>query len=489
MEHTHGEILLLGTCTFEPTNLTLRDASGTPCRLRSQSLHVLAELAHARGQVVSHDDLIEAVWPGTTVTDDSLVQCIKDIRAALFDSERRIVKTVIGQGYALNARMVSDKSGSLPTVFVDHFKVTGGSADAEELADRLFEEIIVRLASRVGIIVVSDPAQKSKACYVISGRSSSSEDQARIFVQIERSARGENIHASVEQASGAEIWELPIRIADKIASHLRVFSITNDGLEFLARDDASLSAQELMAKAAWHMTELQREGWYVAQKSLSIAVELEPANPIALAMLASMQTQMIPLIPFNELPQDVGRAFDLSQRAVEHGQSIDYVLRTRGNLRLWCRGDHDGARFDCERALSINPIFHLAHLTIATSEILSGEFKSGSQRLEEMMRRAVIDPQNPFYFSLIALAEVLSGHEEAAIVAAREGYERNPFGSWNALVYAVTALNDSNITSSDSFKRMVQRIDLPAQHFLDLPFTDPGIAEELVTRSRAVGLV
>jgi len=488
MDGENQGTLLLGTCTYDPGRLTLRDASGATLHLRSQSLRVLSALAQARGQVLSRDFLVDSIWPGIAVTDDSLVQCIKDIRSALSDADRQIVKTVVGQGYVLSARTAAEAAASPPKICVELFRVSGGSAEAAELADALFEELVIRLTPRAGMSVITDPARRGEASYVISGRVSVRSGQARIFLQIARSGRGEDIHAATEEASGEDIWGLPGRVADTIASRLRVLMIAGDGSELVSRDDAGLSPQQLMAKAAWHLCRFRRENWHAARASLEAAVKIAPENPVALAMLASWDTQMIPLIPFDELPADVDRAMDLSQRAVEHGQSIDYVLRTRGNLRLWRLGDHDGARLDCERALQINPIFHLAHLTIATSEIFSGELSAGTLRLEEMMRRAPADLQNPLYFSLIALANLLAGKKDMALAAAREGFERNPLGSWNALVLAAVAADDASLTQEREFRRMVGKIDLPARHYLDLPFTDRLHGVDLAARAAAAGV-
>lgn len=478
--------LILGSSTFDVSTRTLRDGSGAIVPLRSQSLKVLAELARTPGQLVSREALVEAVWSNVAVTDDSLVQCIKDVRAALVDHNKTIVKTVVGHGYILNGRTAADPIGTLPVIFVDRFRA--GSAILEELSEALFEELMVRLSPRRGVAVVTDPDRRHEAKYLISGRVSERSGTARIFFRIARHGKSEDLHAETQQAEGDAIWELPGLVADAISAQLRVRMIMGDGSEFSEVDDFTLSAQELMAKAAWHMCRFRRQNWRSARASLEQAVRLAPDNPIALSMLASVETQMIPLIPFSEISPNPDRAMALCDRAVELDQSNDWVLRTRGNVRLWLFGDHDGARQDCRRALAINPSFHLAHLTIATSEILSGEFENGARRLEEMIRRVSFDPQNPLYFSLIAIAKLLDGQIDVAVDMAHEGHERNPLGAWNALVYAASAADDACIKDTAAFHRMVQRVALSPSHFLDFPFTHPGMGEVLRARAQQAGV-
>jgi pimeloyl-ACP methyl ester carboxylesterase/DNA-binding winged helix-turn-helix (wHTH) protein len=72
-------------------------------RLRPKSHDVLRYLAEHVGQLVSKEELIQAVWSGTFVTDDSLVQCVREIREALHDEDHRIIKTVPRRGYLFAA--------------------------------------------------------------------------------------------------------------------------------------------------------------------------------------------------------------------------------------------------------------------------------------------------------------------------------------------------------------------------------------------------
>jgi pimeloyl-ACP methyl ester carboxylesterase/DNA-binding winged helix-turn-helix (wHTH) protein len=77
-------------------------------RLRPKSFDVLRYLAEHAGRLVSKDELIQAVWPSISVTDDSLVQCIKDVRTALSDNPHRIIRTVLRRGYVFAAEVSGD---------------------------------------------------------------------------------------------------------------------------------------------------------------------------------------------------------------------------------------------------------------------------------------------------------------------------------------------------------------------------------------------
>jgi pimeloyl-ACP methyl ester carboxylesterase/DNA-binding winged helix-turn-helix (wHTH) protein len=70
-----------------------------PVELRPKAFDVLRYLVENWGRVIGKDELIKAVWPGSSVTDDALVQCVKDVRHALCDTDHRIIKTVPRRGY------------------------------------------------------------------------------------------------------------------------------------------------------------------------------------------------------------------------------------------------------------------------------------------------------------------------------------------------------------------------------------------------------
>jgi DNA-binding winged helix-turn-helix (wHTH) protein len=83
----------------------LRGASELP--LRRQSFEVLRYLAEHVGEVVSSDELIEALWSSRPADNNASVgQCIKEIRRAIGDDARWIVKTVSGRGFEFMAEVV-----------------------------------------------------------------------------------------------------------------------------------------------------------------------------------------------------------------------------------------------------------------------------------------------------------------------------------------------------------------------------------------------
>ena len=80
---------------------TLRAADGSAPVLRPQSFATLRYLIENPDRLVTKDELMQAVWHGIAVTDDSLVQCIHDIRRAIGDEAHTILVNVPRRGYRL----------------------------------------------------------------------------------------------------------------------------------------------------------------------------------------------------------------------------------------------------------------------------------------------------------------------------------------------------------------------------------------------------
>src|SRR5689334_15683585 len=77
---------------------------GEELKLRPKSFKTLIYLVENSGRLISKEELIGAIWPDVAVTDDSLVQCLIEIRKALGNAQR-CIKTVPRRGYIFDAQV------------------------------------------------------------------------------------------------------------------------------------------------------------------------------------------------------------------------------------------------------------------------------------------------------------------------------------------------------------------------------------------------
>lgn len=129
----------------------LRTAEGKAVDLRSQSAEVLSALAARAGEIVTKDALMQAVWPDTFVTDDSLTQCIADIRRALRDDKHMIVETFPKRGYRLNADRVHRRLATvLAADAVGYSRLMSKDEEGTLATLRAHRQIIDRLIEQYG---------------------------------------------------------------------------------------------------------------------------------------------------------------------------------------------------------------------------------------------------------------------------------------------------------------------------------------------------
>ena len=85
--------------------------AGLEIKLRPKVYETLLYLVRHAGQLIGKQELMQVVWPDSAVTDDSLVQCMLELRRALDDHEQRLFKTVPRRGYVFIAPVTQCDTG------------------------------------------------------------------------------------------------------------------------------------------------------------------------------------------------------------------------------------------------------------------------------------------------------------------------------------------------------------------------------------------
>ncbi len=107
----------------------------TAVRLEPKVMEVLVCLAHRAGEPVSKEELIQAVWPDTFVTDDVLKRCISELRRVFDDDAREphVIETIPKRGYRMIAAVepVSEGPAAIPRGLPDREDVSEGTRGKE----------------------------------------------------------------------------------------------------------------------------------------------------------------------------------------------------------------------------------------------------------------------------------------------------------------------------------------------------------------------
>jgi TolB-like protein len=178
-----SEILLFADFRFDPAGggLFRRDARGAfaPVTIGSRALDLLAALIDRRGDVISKEEIMAAVWPKTAVEEANLFAQISALRAILDkeQSGQSCIQTVTGRGYRFIApvtqcagfrstaaetlepthRGVSNRGDLGPprlAVVVLPFANIGGDPTQDYFADGVTESLTTDLSRISGAFVI-----------------------------------------------------------------------------------------------------------------------------------------------------------------------------------------------------------------------------------------------------------------------------------------------------------------------------------------------
>ena len=98
-------VYVFGDCEIDEARFELR-RRGAVVKVEPKTFDVLSYLIKCADRVVSKDELLDAVWPGQTVSESVLPKCVAAARRAVGTARGRgeVIQTVHGRGY----RFVAD---------------------------------------------------------------------------------------------------------------------------------------------------------------------------------------------------------------------------------------------------------------------------------------------------------------------------------------------------------------------------------------------
>ena len=136
--------------------------------LRPKAFQLLRFLIENQGRLVPKDELMEAVWRTSVVTDKSLTNCISELRRALRDGEQRVIRTVSRRGYIFTPSVSTQQVGltegptsgeptfpDKPSVVVLPFINMSEDPRQEYFSDGITEDITTELSRFTDLFVIA----------------------------------------------------------------------------------------------------------------------------------------------------------------------------------------------------------------------------------------------------------------------------------------------------------------------------------------------
>jgi len=405
--------------------------------LRPQTFAILRHLIANPDRVVTKGELIDAVWHGAAVTDDSVVQCIHEIRRALKDDRHTLLQTAARRGYRLVApqQRPPDPPSTGPSIAVLPFKPLSRTLDGTEFADGLLTDLVISLSKIRGLTVTAhtgicagdsrDLASRLGVRYLVDGTVRSSGNRVRVSAELIDGASGARVWSARVDSGNGDILEQQERLAGQIAGTIEP-SIRRAEIERARRKGSgSLDAYDLCLQAVPYALSNTAENGEKALGLLAAALALDPDYLPAHAYAAWCHEQRYLRNGFK--PEDRMDALAHADLALgvnsDDPQAISIAAFVRANLTR----DYDAAVRSIDRALAINERCSLA---LGFSALVSAH----SERRDRAIGHARLalelsppdDPMNYHPYCALAVAHLFAGEFAEAAENAAATIRSNP---------------------------------------------------------------
>ncbi len=431
----------VGSWLIDPS-LNNMSAEGKTVRLEPKVMGVLLCLAGHPGETVSKEQLFQAVWPNTVVTEDALKRCIAELRRAFNDDARQpsIIETISKRGYRLIAPVVVPITSTTvaenavsDSIVVLPFINISGDLENEYFADGITEEIIDALAQIPDLQVVARSSAFSfkgkhvdlrivgkelNVRTVLEGSVRRCDNHLRITVQLVNAADGYHLWSERYDREMKDVFAIQEEIARGIAQRLKITFPWN-ARPLIKTGTPNLEAYQSYLKGR---AQLYKRGPTLscALACCQQAVDLDPGYALAWAGLADCYTTLCwygLAAPKDSMP----KAMDAARRAVALDSSLAEghgALAMAATLGTWNRVE---AEFEFLRAIQLNPKYiqaldwYALFLQLSEGRLMEG--------MEQAKLALASDPLSDYAHAVYALTCVFAGETAEGVMAGRRAVE------------------------------------------------------------------
>lgn len=492
MDPAPSQTLSFGAFTLEPRARRLRK-DGRDVELRSKSFDVLVHLASRAGEVVSKDQIFGAVWRDVVVTDDSLVQCIGEIRQALDDREQRIIRTVPRRGYLFTSNVthagVRSPRARVPawtvatiasvivaggaawwlsrapqgpppplSIVVMPLSTTGEDAQHTYLADWITEDITSDLSRIPSSFVIASSTASSYKDRPVDARAVGRELGVRYLLVGNMRRIGEAVRISlglVEAQTAREIWSdrfdasrreielLPDKVTSTIARELHLELMQAESKRSRTLHSSNPDADDL-ALQGWALHEQRTPESVAAARELLVrAVAMDPQSVFAWSFLSNTYTADVlnRWMHLRKATRDewARRGEEAADRAYALDATNLYALEARATA-MQVRARHEEAVALLEKAIALNRNYAPAWHRLAYSRGALGDFEGCVAAAREALRLSPRDGRLYSTYTIMSAASLFQRHDEEALEWAGKAVQSRPdFGTAHAFVAAALA--------------------------------------------------
>jgi adenylate cyclase len=387
----------------------LRDGVEVPLQLKAfETLCILVERA---GRLLTKDELLRQLWPGTIVEENNLNKNISHLRKALGEcpSGLSYIETVPRVGYRFAAQ-VEQVSAAGPTLIISHdappaaparprrksvavlyFENLSGDCEDEYFRDGMTEDVItelekireLRLFPRSSVLAFRDkPVPLTQvgdqlcADFVMEGSIRRAGDRLRITARLAETASGHSVWAERYDRRMEDVFAIQDEIAQSIALALRVVLTDKEKSEIEKVPTSNIQAYDYYLRGRKFLYQLRSPSLEFARQMFARAIVIDPNYARAYAGVADCSSFLY--MWFESTEDNLREALSASRRAVELDPESPVTHASLG-LALFLSKDYEAAQEEFETALGLCTELFEAYYYYGRSCFAQGQFEKAAE--------------------------------------------------------------------------------------------------------------
>jgi TolB-like protein len=387
-----------------------RDQNGAfiPIAIGSRALEVLYTLVERSGDLVSRDEILAAVWPGTVVEGSNLPVQIAALRRVLDQGrvDGSCIQTVARRGYRFLASM---KRGSAeaglplpdkPSIAVLPFANLSSDPEQEYFADGMVEEIITALSRIRWLFVIarnSSFTYKGQAVdvrqvgrelgvrYILEGAVRKARGRVRITAQLIDTTTGAHLWGDGFDGSLEEVFDLQDKVASSVAGVIEPALQAAETARSVSRPTSDLTAYDLYLRA-YAMALSSARQIPEALGLMEQAIARDPRYGPALGWAAFCCYRLLVDGRSGDRQADRLRGADFARRALEVTGDDPGVLVNAAQALAYLGEDIGVMMVLVDRALALNPSFARGWHISGNISLMAGQLDNAIEHVETSMR-------------------------------------------------------------------------------------------------------
>lgn len=506
-------LLVIGDFVLDLDRGRLRQSGGDGIPLRPKSLQLLEVLASNPGRLMTKAQLLDSVWPSIHVTEDSLFQCIRDVRRALGDLDGRMLRTIAKKGYLLDvpvevhtgdpANAPSQRTDS-PSLAVLPFAEDGGEQGEGYFAEGFTSDLLAGLCRIRWLPVVArgssflfkggrpdlrQVARQLGVRYVLQGTIQRAKGRLRVYAQIWETASERYVWADRFQGKPTDIFDLQDQIAASIVGAVEPTIRVAEVERATAKPTESLDAYDLYLRALPLHLSSDRERLSEAQRLLARATELDPGYSLAKAFSALTTVIQVNQGWATEPERQAG--VKLAREALCDDHNDPVVLRCAGHALAYLAHECEMGVALLERALALHPNSAEVHHSAGWVWNFCCNGGKALPHFMRAMRLSPLDPEMGHTLTGLTFAYSLEGRQEEALETSRKALAATPnsISPRRAAILALCELGQFEEAREVGRRLLAINPAFRVAAFASVqPFRDPAFAGRYLGALRTAGL-